>query len=303
LADEDRGELRDVEEKPSLASRFTNFAVRVVSAVILVLIIVILLWLGDIPFTVGITLVALGGLWELYSTFSKHGYKPAMVLSIAAGCSFPVIAYFVVDSQDLTPLALTLAAYLPLVFAWCLVRRGSDSPTTDISISLLGVVLVGFCLSHFILMLGLENAKFGPELAISWTVPFTVIVMVWISDAVAYLAGSAFGRHKMAPRISPGKSWEGFIASFIAVFIAAYVLYLTVNREWLSLGVAMELAVIVNICAPLGDFSESLVKRELGVKDMSSLIPGHGGIMDRFDSMFFTAAISYYFLRYFIFKI
>ncbi len=296
MAAEDKGETRDVEEKHSLTSRFTNFAVRVVSAVVLVLIIVILLWLGEIPFTVGITLVVLGGLWELYATFSKHGYKPAMLLSIAAGCAFPVIAYFIADSGDLTPLALALAVYLPLVFAWCLVRRGSDSPTTDISISLLGVVLVGFCLSHFVLMLGLD-------VGISWTVPFTVIVLVWISDAVAYLAGSAFGRHKMSPRISPGKSWEGFITAFVAVFIAAYVLYLTVNRSWLSLGVAMELAVIVNIFAPLGDFSESLVKRELGVKDMSSLIPGHGGIMDRFDSMFFTAVVSYYFLRYFIFKI
>jgi phosphatidate cytidylyltransferase len=107
----------------------------------------------------------------------------------------------------------------------------------------------------------------------------------------------------MAPRISPGKSWEGFLAGTAAVFIAAYILYLTVSRAWLSLGVAMELAVIVCILAPLGDLSESTVKRELGIKDMSSLIPGHGGIMDRFDSMFFTAAVSYYFLRYFVFKI
>ena len=296
MGGEETEEARNGEEKPSMASRFTNFAVRVVSAVILVLIIVILLWWGEIPFTVGIALVALGGLWELYSTFSRHGYKPAMVLSIAAGCSLPVIAYFLIDSQNLTPIAAALALYMPVLFAWCLIRRGSDSPTTDISISLLGVVMVGFCLSHFILMLGLDKG-------IPWTVPFTVIVMVWISDAVAYLAGSAFGRRKMAPDISPGKSWEGFITSVVAVFIAAYVLYLTVSRDWLSLGVAMELAVIVNIFAPLGDFSESMVKRELGIKDMSSLIPGHGGIMDRFDSMFFTAVVAYYFLRYFIFKV
>lgn len=281
-------------KESSLASRFAGLLTRVVSAVVLVLVVVILLWVGEIPFLVGIALVALGGLWELYSTFSKHGYKPATLLSIAAGCSLPVIAFFVrEDPQDLTALAAAVALYLPLLFAWCLIRRGSDSPTTDISISLLGVVMVGFCLAHFILMLGLDAE-------IPWTVPFTVIVMVWISDAVAYLAGSAIGRHKMAPRISPGKSWEGFIAGFAAVFIAAYVLKITVNRPWLSMGVAMELAVIVNIFAPLGDFSESLVKRELGVKDMSSLIPGHGGIMDRFDSMFFTAVVSYYFLRYVI---
>ena len=296
MAQEEKSVVRDGEESPSLASRFTDFAVRVVSAVILVLIIVILLWWGDIPFTVGIALVAFGGLWELYSTFSKHGYRPATLLSMAVGCAFPVIAYFLREPQDLTPMALTLALYVPVLFAWCIFRRGSESPTTDISVSLLGVVMVGFCLAHFVLMLGLD-------VEIPWTVPFTIIVMVWVSDAVAYLVGSAIGRHKMASRISPGKSWEGFLAGTAAVFIAAYILYLTVNRAWLSLGVAMELAVIVCIFAPLGDLSESTVKRELGIKDMSSLIPGHGGIMDRFDSMFFTAAVSYYFLRYFVFKI
>ena len=296
MAGEDLGEPEGSRERSSLASRFTGLAIRVVSAVILVLIIVILLWWGEIPFTVGIALIVFGGLWEFYSTFSKHGYKPAMILSMAVGSAFPVIAFFLRDSQDLTPMALTLALYVPVLFAWCIFRRGSESPTTDISVSLLGVVMVGFCLAHFVLMLGLDEG-------IPWTVPFTIIVMVWVSDAVAYLAGSAIGKHKMAPRISPGKSWEGFIAGTIAVFIAAYVLYLTVDRSWLSLGVAMELAVLVCIFAPLGDLSESTVKRELGIKDMSSLIPGHGGIMDRFDSMFFTAAVSYYFLRYFIFKI
>ncbi len=296
MAQEDLGAGGVGQEKSSLASRFADFAVRVVSAVILVLIIVILLWWGEIPFTVGIALIAFGGLWEFYSTFSRHGYKPAMLLSMAVGSAFPVIAFFLRDSQDLAPLALTLALYAPVLFAWCIFRKGTRSPTTDISVSLLGVVMVGFCLAHFVLMLGLDKG-------IPWTVPFTVIVLVWVCDAVAYLAGSALGRHKIAPRISPGKSWEGFIAATAAVFIAAYVLYLTVNREWLSLGVAMELAAIVCVFAPLGDLSESTVKRELGIKDMSSLIPGHGGIMDRFDSMFFTAAISYYFLRYFIFKI
>lgn len=286
--------MDSTEKKPAPGSRFAGFLTRVVSAVILVLVVVILLWMGEIPFLVGITLVALGGLWELYSTFRKHGYKPAMVLSVVTGCSLPVIAFFVRDDpQDLTALAAALALYLPLLFAWCLIHRGSDSPTTDISISLLGVAMVGFCLSHFILMLGLDGE-------VPWTVPFTVIVMVWISDAVAYLAGSAIGKHKMVPRISPGKSWEGYVAGCVAVFIAAYILQIAVNRPWLTMGVAMELAVIVNVFAPLGDFSESLVKRELGVKDMSSLIPGHGGIMDRFDSMFFTAVACYYFLRYIV---
>jgi phosphatidate cytidylyltransferase len=219
---------------------------------------------------VGIALIAFGGLWEFYSTFSRHGYSPAMLLSMAVGSALPVIAYFLRESQDLSPMVLALALYVPVLFAWCIFRRGSESPTTDISVSLLGVVMVGFCLAHFVLMLGLDTEVGG----VPWTVPFTVIVMVWICDAVAYLAGSAIGRHKMAPRISPGKSWEGFLSGTAAVFIAAYILYLTVDQQWLSIGVAMALAAIVCIFAPLGDLSESTVKRELGIKDMSSLIPG-----------------------------
>ena len=281
--------------KSWLLSRFGDLLIRVASAVVLVAIIVALLWWGNIPFTVGITLIVFGGLWELYSTFSRHDYKPAILISLAAACAFPILAYFIMgrDEQDLSWFTTALALYMPLLFISCIFRRGSKSPTSDIAISLLGVVLVGFGLAHFVLMLHFD----------AWTAPFAIIVMVWISDAFGYLGGSAFGRHKMAPNISPGKTWEGTIISTAGVFIAAYVLQLTLNRAWLSMGVAMELAVIVVIFGPLGDLSESMVKRELGIKDMSSLIPGHGGIMDRFDSMFFTAVISYYFLRFFVFKI
>lgn len=215
---------RSKPNRPPLRARFVDLAARVISAVVLVLVVVILLWWGEIPFTVGITLVAAGGLWEFYSTFQRHGYRPATWLSLAAGCSFPVMAYFLQrgDSLELTLLAAALALYLPVLFAWCLLGPHSPSPTTDAALSLLGVVLVGFCLAHFVLMLRFDT--------VSWTVPFAVIVMVWIYDAVAYFAGSAFGKHKMAPRISPGKSWEGTLAGTAGAFIAAYVLYLTLNR-------------------------------------------------------------------------
>ncbi len=100
--------------------------------------------------------------------------------------------------------------------------------------------------------------------------------------------------------MSPNKSWEGLIAATLATFIAAFVLKITVSRDWLSYGVAFTLAAIVVVLGPLGDLSESLMKRELEVKDMSELIPGHGGILDRFDSMLFVAPAAYYYLRFII---
>jgi phosphatidate cytidylyltransferase len=207
------------------------------------------------------------------------------------GISLPIISFFLEGKMpDLSPFIPLLFGFTFFTCIYYLVKPSQESPTTNISITLMGVFLVALSLSHFILMLKLDQE-------ISWTVPFTVIVMVWIYDAVAYFVGSALGKHKMAPRVSPNKSWEGTLAGTIGAFVAAWVLYLTVNRPWLSLEVALVLAAIVAVAGPVGDFTESLIKRELGIKDMSSLIPGHGGILDRFDSMLFTAVFSYYYLR------
>jgi phosphatidate cytidylyltransferase len=279
-------------EQSKPKSRFGNVTAKVLSAIILVLIIVILLWAGEIPFTVGITLLAGGGLVEFYGTYRKHGYHPNIYLGIAAGCSFPVIAYFLKsEPQNLSFFTLAISAFIFLTFFAFLVIH-KDKPATDIALTFTGAMLVGFCLSHFVLMLHVVEGE-----VITWTVPFAIIVIVWVNDAVAYLGGSAIGRHKLVPRISPGKSWEGVIIGTIGAFVAAYILVITLNRDWLTLPLAMVLAGIVSVIAPIGDLSESLLKRELGIKDMGSLIPGHGGILDRFDSMFFTAVACYYVLR------
>ncbi len=187
---------------------------------------------------------------------------------------------------------MTLFFFLALTCFYYILKPATPSPTSSIALTFLGVFLISFSLSHFVLMLRMDS--------ISWTVPFTVIVMVWVYDAVAYFVGSALGRHKMSPRVSPNKSWEGTLGGTLGAFIAAWILYLTVDRPWLTLEVALVLAAIVSVAGPVGDLTESLIKRELGVKDMSSLIPGHGGILDRFDSMMFTAVFSYYYLRFIV---
>lgn len=272
---------------------FSNFLTRLVSAVFLVLAIVLLLWWGDIPFLVGMTAIIAVGLWEFYNILSKNGYSPATFLAIPVGVALPVISFFIEDTpQDLAPLAAVLCGLMVLIFAWFVFQPGQPHAIASIALTFTGVFLISFTLSHFVLMLRFDD--------IHWTAPFTVIVMIWVYDAVAYLAGSAIGRHKLSPRVSPNKSWEGLIAATLAAFAAALVLKITVSRDWLSWGVAFTLAAIVVVLGPLGDLSESLMKRELEVKDMSELIPGHGGILDRFDSMLFVAPAAYYYLRFII---
>lgn len=276
-----------------LRGKFSNFLTRLVSAVFLVLAIVILLWWGDIPFLVGMMVIIGVGLWEFYRILTRNGYSPATFLAIPIGVAMPVVSFFIKDTpQDLAPLTALLCGLLALTFAWFVFRPGQPHAVASIALTFTGVFLISFTLSHFVLMLRLDT--------IHWTVPFTIIVMIWVYDAVAYLAGSAIGKHKLSPLVSPNKSWEGLIAGTLATFIAAYVLKVTVSREWLSYGVAFTLAAIVVVFGPLGDLSESLIKRELEVKDMSDLIPGHGGVLDRFDSMLFTSVAAYYYLRFII---
>ncbi len=281
------------QEKKTIKERFSDLLARVISAIFIVLIMVILLWWGKLPFLVGIILLVAIGIMELNITLSRHGYQPAIYLALPAGVALPLISFFLRETpQDLAVLVGALFVFLALTCLYYIVRPGIPYPTAGMALTFMGVFLISFSLSHFVLMLRMDS--------ISWTVPFTVIVMVWVYDAVAYFVGSALGRHKMSPRVSPNKSWEGTLGGTLGAFIAAWILYLTVDRPWLTLGVALVLAAIVSVAGPIGDLTESLIKRELGIKDMSSLIPGHGGILDRFDSMMFTAVFSYYYLRFIV---
>ncbi|MDO9556978.1 MAG: phosphatidate cytidylyltransferase [Coriobacteriia bacterium] len=158
--------------------------------------------------------------------------------------------------------------------------------TSDTATTVFGAVYVGFTLSHFVLIRQLDA---GTELALA------TIFSVWANDVFAYLVGSAFGRHKMAPRISPNKSWEGFFAGTlftVVVWVAVYY----VASTGLSLGSLIMIGIIVSIAATVGDLAESRLKREAGVKDSGKNLPGHGGFLDRFDSLILVSIVTYYLL-------
>jgi phosphatidate cytidylyltransferase len=125
--------------------------------------------------------------------------------------------------------------------------------------------------------------------------------MIWVCDSAAYYIGSAFGKHKLFPRVSPNKSWEGAIAGFIfAVVTAVAAKYLLL--DYLRTDQAVILGIIVGIFGQLGDLFESLLKRDAGVKDSSNLIPGHGGVLDRFDSLLVVSPLVYLYLDFVVFK-
>jgi len=156
--------------------------------------------------------------------------------------------------------------------------------TVSVSVTVLGVAWIGLGLAHALLLRDIDEHG---VLAV-----YTVLLAVWAGDAAAYFVGRLVGRHKLAPTVSPGKSWEGLIAGIVATvavtFIAVY------DQSFLTIGESLVLGVVIAIVAPLGDLFESALKRDADVKDSGKLLGGHGGVLDRIDALLFAWVAAYY---------
>ena len=156
--------------------------------------------------------------------------------------------------------------------------------TVSVSVTVLGVTWIGLGLAHALLLRDIDEHG---VLAV-----YTVLLAVWAGDAAAYFVGRLVGRHKLAPTVSPGKSWEGLIAGTVATvavtFIAVY------DQSFLTIEESLVLGVVIAIVAPLGDLFESALKRDADVKDSGRLLGGHGGVLDRIDALLFAWVAAYY---------
>jgi phosphatidate cytidylyltransferase len=218
---------------------------------------------------------------ELYAVLRKAGYAPVTVVGLACGATLMIATY----ARGAPGLALGVVLPVPLLLAWGM-TVSSERMARALSSTYFGIVygplLVGFGL---LLLRGRDGLVLVP----------TVIGMAAVNDSGGYLVGRKLGRHPMAPKTSPKKSWEGFIAGTI-VTIGLSVAVLPFVHPFDAL-LALKLAAVVCVAAPIGDLAESLVKRDLGVKDMGSIIPGHGGFFDRIDGIIFSIPAAYFVLR------
>lgn len=215
------------------------------------------------------------GLLEFYSLSEKGGHQAQKALGTIAGAflflSNAAVALGYIDYRF-------LVLNLPILFVVFIAElfRKKEQPFANIAITFLGVLYVAlpFSLLNHILMIGGSY---------SYQILFGCWFILWCNDSGAYLAGSAFGKNKLFPRVSPGKSWEGSIGGAVIAYIIAFIIsgwYTTISRvDWYVI------ATILIVIGTLGDLVESLYKRSLGVKDSGTLLPGHGGILDRFDSL------------------
>jgi phosphatidate cytidylyltransferase len=181
-----------------------------------------------------------------------------------------------------------LAGFLS-TFAFSFLFKGMAGvrPTTaSVAATVLGAAWIGLGLAHMLFIR--EVPEHGVLAA------FTVLLTVFVSDTAAYGAGRLFGRHKMAPQVSPGKTWEGFVAGTIAALVVPF--FALYEQGFLTIPQSLALGGAIAIAAPLGDLFESALKRDAGIKDTGRLLLGHGGILDRLDALLFAAVASYYLL-------
>jgi len=178
--------------------------------------------------------------------------------------------------------------------------RNNGSATLNIAATTWGFFYPAVFFSFNILIRELPRTLYIDDYAAGARWLLLMLITIWICDTAAYFIGSAFGRHKLYQRVSPNKTIEGAVAGFIFAIITAYIFHLTVIR-FLSLANCLIIGAIVGVTSQLGDLVESLFKRDAGVKDTSSILPGHGGFLDRFDAPLFVAPVIYLYLRFLVF--
>ncbi len=266
----------------------------IASAVVLLGAIAASLYFWKTAFMFIVAAAVVVAVWELHRGFTAKGIDLPEQPLMVGGVVMVVVAYFFGP-----PALVTATAVTALVIMLWLLRRGVEGYVQNATASVFTLIYVPF-LGSFVALLLAEGGSvdFEPlDDGVRGVVTFILVTVA--SDIGGYVAGVTFGKHPMAPVISPKKSWEGFAGSLVACVAAgvALVVYLLEGPWW----VGVVLGIIGATMATLGDLCESVIKRDLGIKDMSHVIPGHGGLMDRLDSLLATIAPIWLLLHYAVF--
>ncbi|MCB2379976.1 phosphatidate cytidylyltransferase [Hymenobacter sp. BT635] len=284
----------------------SNLAQRVLFGVIGAVLLLGSVWYGAWSFAIFFALVQAKMLHEFYRMMQGAGYKPAAILGISISllvfaAVFTVVAanhrsasYLRLDfpGSDVARSAglavLGIVMLLPVILilremtAWP--RENQDfSPFSNVGVALLGLLYVSLPMSL------LNVVAFSGDNGYDYRRIVALLFLVWCSDIGAYAAGKTFGKHKLAPKISPGKTWEGAIGGFLLTLVMGWVLGFWLTD--LSLTYRLVAAGTVALFGPLGDLAESMLKRSVDIKDSGTIMPGHGGLLDRFDAFLFILPV------------
>ncbi len=251
---------------------------RVITALVALPLVIGVIWLGGIWFFAGVMGIALVAGWEFNRMMQAGGYRPTLFIILA------LILLLLFDSyrSDLS-LYCIITFILLLSITWQLFRSDSEAATVDWALALAGGLYIGWGLAHLVRLRNL-----GDGMAWIWL----ALLATWGSDTLAYFVGRALGSHKLWPRHSPKKTWEGLFGGILGGLLGAAIVAFFSPLSWPS---ALIVGAIVPIAGLFGDLSISMMKRHVGVKDSSNLLPGHGGVLDRIDSLLFVSVVVYYY--------
>lgn len=243
--------------------------------------------LGPVAALILVTAVVAAAIAEAYEIFRRAGYRPATLLGITASVSLMLAAY----NQGVAALPLVLFLTTVFTFLWYLLKVVQARPMVNIAVTLSGFLWVAVLGSFAALLLGLPDRR-----GIAFLLGAVIATIAY--DVGGLFFGRQFGSRPLAPDISPNKTVEGLIGGMAASVVVTAILVggLPGIHPW-TLGSAIALGLVVAVAAPLGDLCQSMLKRDMGVKDMGSILPGHGGVLDRFDALLFVLPATYYLVQ------
>ncbi len=269
----------------------SNFILRTISGILFVISIVGALIIGKITFLIVFSAILVLSMYEFYTLSLKARIKPQFSLGILIGLAL-FIGFYLYAAGRIE--AIFLLGFIPLIISVFIFElyRNHKRPFHNIAYTFLGVLYIAIPIS-------LLNFIAFKTTVLNFTYSYEIIlcyfIFIWANDTGAYLFGVSIGKHRMFPRISPKKSWEGFFGGLIVTTIIAWTISLYFHNitftHWLAIGL---LSAITGV---FGDLVESMFKRSLEVKDSGKFLPGHGGILDRFDSVFLSAPIVFAYLK------
>ena len=268
---------------------------RVITALLGIPLLITIIWFGgELGFTILVAIWGLLAAFEFYRMVAASKVPPLTCFGL-------VWTLFFILSRDsnllsllephfnlnlLTPLLLTSTVILSL--SWLLLRRQKEGAFIGWAWTIGGILYIGWLLSHFVTLRGLDDGR-------NWV--FLALFTTFASDTAAFFVGRALGKHHLAPHISPGKTWEGAIAGVFAAIVVSLLFTISTPLQLpLIYWQAILLGLLVSVFGQLGDLVESLLKRNMGVKESGRLIPGHGGVLDRIDSVVFAGIVVYYYV-------
>lgn len=255
---------------------------RIITAAVGIPAMLVLLYLGDIWWALGIALLTGAGAREVMAMFARKakGAGPSDLLVMCGGI-FSVLAAYAFSERALLYWVPFLIAVVCAAFArelW----QSERAPAVNVGSTLLAVFYPGILFAHLILLRQLPDG---------FIVTLFVLACTWASDSAAYFVGLSVGRHKLLPAVSPKKTWEGAVGGLAGGTVIGILLARFIG---VTVGIGALLGLLISAAGQLGDLAASSLKREAGIKDTGKLLPGHGGIIDRFDSLLFAGPVVYY---------